>query len=401
MALFTVSQIAQYLRESLDRDDTLRDLWIGGEVSNLSRSAAGNTYFTLKDAAAQLRCVMFRRNRGSELLANGGAVNAHGRISLYEARGEVQLYVDMVQPAGLGVLHLELERLKAQLEEEGLFDPSRKRPLPPFPRRIGVVTSEQGAVFQDICHILARRYPIGELVLCPASVQGESAAPEICDAIRTLGEKGDVDLIIVARGGGSLEDLWPFNQESVARAIFASPVPVVSAVGHETDYTIADYVADVRAPTPSAAAELVAPDIRHLQAQVATLARQAHAAVAAHTASLRREAVSLVARLPSRAPNVAALRQRVDELTSAGRDRLFESLGERQQRLEEMEWRLASLNPSRVLARGYAVVQKVPSGETVFRTSQVATGDPIRIAVSDGSFGAQVADVGHGDTAAG
>ena len=275
MQLFTVTEIAQYLKQSLDRDSQLQDLWVSGEVSNLVRSAAGHAYFTLKDAGAQIRCALFRGGRGAELLTDGGAVNAHGRVSFYENRGQLQLYVDMVQPSGLGALALELERLKTQLDEEGLFDPSRKRPLPLFPKRIGVVTSEQGAVLHDIRNVVERRYPLAELVVCASAVQGDQAVSEVIDALRTLNAEGDIDVIIVARGGGSLEELSAFNSEQVARAIHASHAPVVSAVGHETDVTIADLVADVRAPTPSAAAELATLDAALLATEVYALAEHA------------------------------------------------------------------------------------------------------------------------------
>ena len=205
MAVYKVSQITSYLKESLDRDSILRDLWVSGEISNLRPSPAGHFYFTLKDPSGQLHCVMFRGGRNGELLANGTAVVAHGRISFYEVKGELQFYVDMVQPEGLGELALELERLKARLEEEGLFDPSRKRPLPSFPRRIGVVTSPTGAVFHDICNIIQRRYPLAEVVLSPSRVQGDGAAREIVAALKDLNDLGSIDVIIVARGGGSLE----------------------------------------------------------------------------------------------------------------------------------------------------------------------------------------------------
>ena len=266
MEVYTVSSITTYLRELLETDPHLADIWVSGEVSNLTRSTAGHLYFTLKDSDSQLRCVFFRgatlQRDLASMVESGAQVVAHGRISLYEVRGDLQFYVDFVQPEGVGVLAMEFERLKARLEQEGLFEQSRKRPLPQFPQRIGVVTSPTGAVFHDICSILARRWPLAEIVLAPSAVQGPEAVRGIVAGIAALNDEPDMDVIIVARGGGSLEELWAFNEEAVARAIYASHAPVVSAVGHETDYTIADYVADVRAPTPSTAAELVAPDRR-------------------------------------------------------------------------------------------------------------------------------------------
>ncbi|MEE8442177.1 MAG: exodeoxyribonuclease VII large subunit, partial [Dehalococcoidia bacterium] len=246
MSVYTVTQVTTYLKDSLDRDAFLADLWVSGEISNLSRSSAGNLYFTVKDAESQMRCVMFRSGRGGDMLTDGAAAIVHGRVSLYPVRGEVQIYVDLVQPEGTGALHLEFERLKARLEEEGLFDPTRKRPLPAFPKKVGVATSPTGAVFHDICNVIERRFPLAEVVLSPTLVQGELAAPNIIAALQALNELGDIDVIIVARGGGSIEELWPFNEENVARAIYGSHVPVISGVGHETDTTISDLVADLR-----------------------------------------------------------------------------------------------------------------------------------------------------------
>ena len=268
MPVYSVSQITRYLKESLEADSLLNDLWLRGEVSNLTRSAAGHYYFTLKDATSQVRCVMFRPAYGGEHLAEGAAVIAHGRVSIYEVRGDLQLIADLAQPEGVGELHLELERLKMKLEAEGLFQVSRKRPLPEFPKRIGVATSPTGAVWHDIQNVLRRRYPLVELAFAPTPVQGDTAAAGIVDAFDAFNAEDDLDLVILARGGGSLEDLWPFNEEAVARAIYASRAPVISAVGHETDYTIADMVADCRAPTPSAAAELAAPDMDELMERI-------------------------------------------------------------------------------------------------------------------------------------
>ena len=254
MPTYTVSQVTSEIKELLESNPFLADLWIEGEISNLSIASSGHAYFNLKDQHAVLQAVMFRNRRGIEVLANGASVAAHGRVSFYEPRGTLNISVDVVAPQGLGELALELERLKQKLAAEGLFDPARKRPLPTFPQVIGVVTSPTGAVFHDIQNVLARRYPLAKLVLSPTMVQGGRAKESIAEALQRLDEEGDCDVIIVARGGGSLEDLWAFNEEVVARAIYACQTPVVSGVGHETDETVADYVADVRAPTPSAAA---------------------------------------------------------------------------------------------------------------------------------------------------
>src|SRR6476469_10132580 len=269
MYILTVSQLNTYLREALEADEILQDLWVEGEVSNLSRPASGHWYFTLKEGEAQIRAACWKSYVARIPLppTNGDAVLAHGRVSFYEAGGQLQLYVDMIRPAGVGLLYARFEELKARLDAEGLFDLSRKRELPALPTRIGIVTSPTGAALQDMLKVLRRRYPLAEIVLAACQVQGAGAAETVVEALYALYEQ-NVDVIIVARGGGSVEDLWTFNEEIVARAAFASPVPLISGVGHETDTTIIDYVADLRAPTPSAAAELVAPDIAELSGAI-------------------------------------------------------------------------------------------------------------------------------------
>ena len=250
MRILTVSQALSYLRELLESDLVLGDVWISGEVSGPRTQPSGHTYFTLKDTDTQLRGVLFRsaqlrQRRTVDYLAQGAQVIVHGRLTVYESRGELQVVVDFVQPEGVGLRHAQFERLRLQLEEEGLFDPARKRPLPVFPQRIGVVSSAAGAVFHDICNVVRRRWTLAEVVLAPTSVQGQEAVAGIVAAVETLNELPAIDVIIVARGGGSVEELWAFNEEPVARAVFGSLVPIVSAVGHETDYTICDYVADM------------------------------------------------------------------------------------------------------------------------------------------------------------
>ena len=270
MSVYAVSQVVSYMNELLAYDDVLQDIWIEGEIPQVTISAAGHAYFTLLDGNNSLRCVMFRNARGMEHLQDGAAIIAHGRMSIYEARGDLQLVVDIAQPEGVGELQLKLEQLTHKLEQEGLFDPSRKRPIPEFPRRVGVITSETGAVWHDIQTVTARRYPLVELVLAPTLVQGDRAAAGIVEAFRAMNSEPGIDMVIVARGGGSMEDLWPFNEEAVARAVFSSQAPVISAVGHETDHTICDLVADLRAPTPSAAAELAVPDRAELALRIAS-----------------------------------------------------------------------------------------------------------------------------------
>ncbi len=386
MPLYTVSQVARYLKDSLEKDPFLADLWIMGEISNLSTSPAGHTFLTLKDAQSQLRCVMFSGGEGAELLVNGNAVCAHGRISFYEARGSVDLIADLVMPEGTGPLALEFERLKMRLEAEGLFQESRKRPLPTFPNVIGVVTSPTGAVLHDIERVLARRYPLVELVLAPTQVQGEQAAAGIVAAIKALNDDKRSDVIILARGGGSLEELWPFNEEVVARAIYASAIPVVSAVGHERDYTIADYVADLRAPTPSAAAELVVPDYASLAMQVRDFQHRAALALSYQLAQWRSGLTTLARRAQNLAPDIVSMRRHVDDLTRTAATTLNNTLSIYRERAKGLELRLHSLNPSATLHRGYSIVEKVPQGEVVSRVSQAAVGDSLKVTVGDGAF---------------
>ncbi len=390
MPVYSVSQITRYLKDSLEADFFLNDLWMRGEVSNLTRSAAGHFYFTLKDSASQVRCVMFRPAHGGEHLAEGGAVIAHGRVSLYEVRGDLQLIADLAQPEGVGELHLELERLKVKLEAEGLFQVSRKRPLPVFPKRIGVATSPTGAVWHDIQNILRRRYPLVELAFAPTPVQGDAAAGGIVDAFDALNAEDDIDLVILARGGGSLEDLWPFNEETVARAIYASRAPVISAVGHETDFTIADMVADCRAPTPSAAAELAAPDQDELLERVESRQRSIFQWVSGDLSDRSRDVDQTAWRLQRYAPDIPSWRQRVDDLSQANARALDSYLTLRGERIGALEMRLASLNPSSVLARGYAVVQRQDTLEPVTSVEQVSPGDDLDITVAGGSFPSRV-----------
>ena len=263
MQTYSVRELTRYIRDLFEVDEILDDIWVRGEVSNLTKARSGHWYFTVKDSQAQLRCVMFRgATRGVRAEVQAGAeVLVHGRVGVYEARGEYQLYADQIEAlGGAGDLHLRFEALKAKLDAEGLFDPGRKRSIPVFPAQIGVVTSSTAAAWHDIQNVLRRRFPLAELVLSPTLVQGAEAPAQIVLALQKLNRSADVDVIILARGGGSLEDLWCFNDEGVARAVAASRIPVISGIGHEIDFTIADFAADLRAPTPSAAAELATPN---------------------------------------------------------------------------------------------------------------------------------------------
>jgi exodeoxyribonuclease VII large subunit len=390
MSVFTVSQVTRYLKESLEHDPMLADLWISGEVSNLKVSPSGHSYFTLKETQSQLRSVMFKGGRGSNLLTEGGLVTAHGRISIYEARGDVQLLADLVMPEGTGPLFLELERLKMRLEEEGLFEPSRKRPLPQFPGIIGLVTSPSGAVLHDICNVIGRRYPLSEILLAPTNVQGNDAAPGIVSAIQSLNEHGQSDVIVLARGGGSLEELWPFNEEVVARAIYSSRIPVVSAVGHETDYTISDLVADVRAPTPSAAAELVVPDTVTLRQEIHAHGESILRAMSHHLSTGRYGVDGLAGRLRSHTTDVATLRRQVDDLAQASSKAMSHRLSLWRSHIQGLEMRFEALNPESILYRGYSIVQKCSDGMVVSSKEQVNAGEELRVTLSDGSIPATV-----------
>ena len=391
--VFAVHELTTYLRELFESSPVLNDVLVAGEVSNVNRPASGHTYFTLKDGTAQLRCVLFARRYGppqaySSFVQNGNAVLAHGRVALYEARGDLQLSVDFVQPEGAGALQAEFERLKVKLEEQGLFDESRKRPLPRYPRRIGVVTSATGAVFQDICRVLERRWPVAEVVLAPAPVQGPDAVAGIIGGIESLNALPDIDVLIAGRGGGGIEELWAFNDEHVARAIFASRVPVVSAVGHETDTTIADFVADRRAPTPSAAAEIVAPDRRDVTLRLAVAAGTMHSVLRQHLAGEGSAVRDCARRIERRAPDLNRERQRVDDLA-----RRAQSAAEAAHRVGAHHvggcvWRLKSLDPLATLDRGYAIVRA--DATIVASVGDARPGAALEVRVRDGTFGARV-----------
>ena len=390
MAVYSVSQVMTYLRDVLTQDPVLRDVWVQGEVANLARPGSGHSYFSLRDVDATMRCVMFRGASGPELLANGGAVFAHGRVSVYEVRGDLQLVVDIVQPEGVGDLQLKLEELKLKLENEGLFEPSRKRPLPSFPRRMGVVTSPSGAVWQDIQTVVRRRYPLVELLLAPTAVQGDGAMRGIVDALQALDQMSDVDVVLLARGGGSLEDLWPFNEEAVARAVFASRAPVITGVGHETDVTLADLVADRRAPTPSAAAEMAVPDRLELAGRIV----QSQQAITAGVSDRLRELGGALSHMGHRLlrgrPDLDGLRLRVDDLLRSVARLLRHDIEVRSERADGLFMRLEALSPNDTLRRGYAIVQKQAEAAVVSDSDQVAPGDLVRVTLARGGFGAEV-----------
>lgn len=386
----TVGALVFLLRDMLEGSEYLSDLWVVGEVSNYTESRLGHRYFSLKDDDGLIRCVLFRDEMPGESLQSGDRVLAHGRVSIYPQRGELQFVCDFVRPEGVGILTARFEQLRQRLEAEGLFDPARKRPLPRFPMRIGVVTSPAGAAIRDIEDVLGRRWPLATVVLSPASVQGDRAAPELAAALRRLAQEPALDVAIVARGGGSAEDLSAFNDEAVARAIFAFPVPVVTGVGHETDVTIADLVADQRAPTPSAAAEQVVPDIAEVARSILTFDRMMLSAVRAHVAHAANRLDRSAARLERAAPAPAGM---VRELLNL-EQRMTSALARRQAadraRLDHVAARIEALNPRATLERGYAIVQAARSRRVIRRVRQVRPGDRLTVAVSDGAFWTEV-----------
>ena len=391
MPVYSVSQVTTYISEVLSYDDVLRDIWIEGEVANLGRPASGHSYFTLREGKGSLRCVMFRNGRGAENLSDGSAISAHGRIAIYEVRGDLQLIADIIQPEGVGELQLRLEQLKLKLEKEGLFDPSRKRPVPEYPKRVGVITSPSGAVWHDIQTVVARRYPLAELSLAPTPVQGDAAAGGIVEAFQALEEVDDLDVIIVARGGGSLEDLWPFNEESVARVVFASRVPVISAIGNETDHTVCDLVADLRAPTPSVAAEIAVPDRIELANRLYVSRQNLDAIVANKVADAKNSVERLWLRMERSRPQLDTLRMHVDDLLHSAATHMINQLQVTREHLDGASLRLEALSPVDTLRRGYAIVQHEGASDVVTDVAQTTPGDKIRVTVSTGDFPAIVA----------
>jgi exodeoxyribonuclease VII large subunit len=397
--ILKVEQVVRFLRELFDSNALLQDLWVQGQISNVTRSPQGHYYFTLKERDCQLNCVLFRQAMDPAAVApiNGMAAVVHGRVSIYESRGVFQLVADLIQPEGVGKLHLQFEQLKQRLNREGLFDQQRKRPLPKWPRRIGVVTSPSGAVFHDVVNVVRRKYPACHLVLAPAFVSGEQAAPSIVAALRALNESRLVQLVIVARGGGSLEELWPFNDERVARAIFGSRLPVISAVGHETDVTIADLVADVRAPTPSIAAEIAVPDLAAELRKLREHQARLDALLPARIGELRSRVQALGGVLERNSP-LARLRhdrERLLGLETSLRRSVQHAVALRRERAQGLERQLTLMNPYATLDRGYSITYDA-AGHVVSSVAAVQPGDTLAVRVSDGMIGVQAAAVGEG-----
>lgn len=394
--IFSVSQINEYLRMMMDGDRVLSSVFIRGEISNFKLYSSGHAYFTLKDEEGQLRAVMFR-SYASRLIftpADGMRVIVHGRISVYGASGQYQLYADEMQPDGAGSLALRYEQLKRKLEDEGLFDASRKKPLPLYPRRIGVITSPTGAAVHDMINVLGRRFPLAQMILFPSQVQGAEAPAQLMAGLEFFSVTDLVDVIILGRGGGSAEDLWAFNDEALARAVAACPIPVISAVGHESDFTICDFVADQRAPTPSAAAELAVPDRRELLAQLEAMGERMQARMAGSIQQGRRYLDQLAsARSFGRPVSLIEPYHLLLDQKEQLLERSIEArLEERRQTLAKDAARLEALSPLAVLSRGYAAVSD-REGHALTRAEGIHIEDTITIRFSDGLVSAEVTSV--------
>ena len=393
---WTVSRLTQHIRTLLETDVALQDVWVRGEISNLGRPASGHIYFTLKDAGASLRGVMWKGDarRLTLPLQDGMEIEAHGRIGVYEPQGQYQFYADIIRPVGEGVLYQEFLRLKAMLEAEGLFDAERKRPIPEFPRRIGIVTSATGAALRDMLNTLRRRLPLVEVILAPSPVQGDEAPLGIVSALEAL-NRLELDVILLARGGGSIEDLWAFNDERVVRAVADSGIPIISGVGHETDFTLCDFAADLRAPTPTAAAELATPiTVADLSAYLEGLKNRLAISTLNMLAAHRRGLNALAADLRFSSPlrRIQTDRQRLDDYARRGLSALKHRMVLDKSRLQGFERRLEALNPLAVLGRGYAVVTRQADGKLISQVGQAKAGDGIQVRVSDGAFDAIVAN---------
>ena len=389
--ILRVSDLNRRVRQLLDNDPALADVWVEGEVSQPSFPPSGHCFFTLKDAQSQIRAVLFREELSVANVRpeHGMQVIVHGRLRAYEPQGVYQLYVTTLTPAGAGDLHQRYEQLRAKLAAEGLFEDARKRPLPRWPRRIGVVTSPVGVVWRDITNVMRRRYPLGELVLVPTNVQGAGSAAAIAKALKRIYGQPGIDLVILARGGGSLEDLWSFNEELVVRTIAAAPVPIIVGVGHESDVTLADFAADVRAPTPSAAAEQAAPDLTQIPSILARLRDRASAALLASLAGRRRFLTEEDRALTRLAPDVTAARQRAAELVDRGHRALAVRAGGARTSLSGLGDALRALSPAATLERGYAVA-RLADGTVVRDPAQAAAGDALNVTVAHGTLSTRI-----------
>lgn len=394
-SVISVSALGLYLKELLETNDILQNIWIHGEVSNCKTYPSGHCYFTLKEGEAQIPCVFFKYSRlrsSAPELRNGMALAVNGRVAFYERDGKVQFYAESVKLIGEGALFQRFEQLKARLAAEGLFDAERKRPLPTQPALIGIVTSLQAAALRDMLRVLRTRYPLTEVLIAPALVQGDGAPASIAAALDLLNEHGEAEVIIVGRGGGSIEELWAFNEEVVARAIARSRIPVISGVGHETDFTIADFVADYRASTPTAAATAAVPDIEAWRVEVAEKQSLLSDLMQERLYDLKDQLGQVRRDLQRVSPTmmINGRRQQLDEATERLQVRMQHSISLRGERLRGMALQLHSLSPLLTIARGYAVVRREADQSIVSSVQQVQSGDQLTIQVQDGHIPVEV-----------
>lgn len=396
MNVLTVTQVNTYIKALLDESVPLRNIYISGEISNFTHYyRTGHLYFTLKDESSQLKAVMFSSN-ASRLrfqAENGMKVICRGRISVYSKSGEYQLYVDDMQPDGVGALSLAFEQLKKKLSQEGLFDEAHKKPIPPFPSKIGVATSNIGAAVEDIKNITARRYPLAEIIICPTVVQGENAPADIVRSIKMLDGYDGIDVIILGRGGGSAEDLWAFNSEEVARAVFACETPIVSAVGHETDFTICDFVSDLRAPTPSAAAELVCPDINKLYSDLSVKKNALDFYIANRIETLEQDLCDITQNgaFADAESFFAAYQDNLEVLSERLNDAFSFTIDDKENKFLNASARLEALSPLSVLMRGYCVASK--NGKAVKSKNDIKKDDELTLRFADGRVDISVGEV--------
>lgn len=395
--VLSVSQLNRYIKMNFDADENLANIFISGEISNFTNHyRTGHLYFTLKDDSAAVRAVMFNSSakRLKFMPEDGIKVIARGRVSVYEASGQYQLYVDDMQPDGVGALNLAYEQLKEKLQKEGLFSELHKKPLPPYPEKVGVITSPTGAAVRDIINVLGRRFPYAEIVFCPVLVQGEGAHLQLADAVNLFNSERAADVIIIGRGGGSIEDLWEFNDEGLARAVYNSEIPVISAVGHETDFTICDFVADMRAPTPSAAAELAVPDANELQYALSALKNRMFLNVSSGIADRRSRLEYLTSKGALKSPDemLSNRSQRLDTAFSKMLSSYENRIGGKKVEFISAATALSKLDPMSVLMRGFAFVSD-KNGKNVYSSQALAKGDKINVRFHDGSAVCEVKEI--------
>ena len=390
MQALSVTAVVSFLREVLEANEIFSDLWIVGEVSSFNRSQLGHRYFSLRDQGGVLRTVLFRDTMAGMMLRDGDRVLVHGKLTIYAQRGDLQFVADFVRPEGVGILAARFEELRLRLLAEGLFAQERKRPLPRFPLTVGVVTSPSGAALQDVKQVLGRRWPVATLVVAPAVVQGPEAPAEIAAALRSLACEPGLDLAILARGGGAAEDLSAFNSEAVARAVFAFPVPIISGVGHETDETIADMVADLRAPTPSAAAERAVPEMLDVLRMVAGTDRAMASALQRALSYERTRCDAVASRMHRSEPRPAALAAETRALALKMSTILDQRVSAGAARLDAVHSSLQALDPYATLSRGFAIVQDAKTRKVVSTTRRVKGGDRLTVSVADGPFWVEV-----------